>query len=66
MRNIPGVMASVVQALKNTNIRIMQTGDSNITISLLIREDDLSEALCTLHGHFHLAEPPGEDEQVLA
>ncbi|NLZ38276.1 MAG: aspartate kinase [Firmicutes bacterium] len=66
MRNIPGVMASVVQALKNTNIRIMQTGDSNITISLLIREDDLSEALCTLHDHFHLAEPPREDEQVLA
>ena len=66
MRNIPGVMASVVKALKEMNIRILQTGDSNITISLLIRETDLSEALCTLHDHFHLAEPPSEDEHVLA
>jgi aspartate kinase len=66
MRNVPGVMASVVKALKDANIRILQTGDSNITISLLINEADLSEALCTLHEHFHLAAPPSEDEKVLA
>jgi aspartate kinase len=66
MRNIPGVMARVIKALKEKNVRILQTGDSNITISLLIREDDLSEALCTLHDHFRLASPPGDDERVLA
>jgi len=66
MRNLPGVMARVVKALNMKNIRILQTGDSNITISLLIRETDLCEALCTLHDHFHLAAPPSEDERVLA
>jgi aspartate kinase len=66
MRNLPGVMARVVKALNQKNIRILQTGDSNITISLLIREEDLSEALCTLHDHFHLATPPSDDERVFA
>jgi aspartate kinase len=66
MRNIPGVMARVIKALKERDVRILQTGDSNITISLLIREEDLSEALCTLHDHFRLASPPGDDERVLA
>ena len=66
MRNLPGVMARVVKALTKKNIRILQTGDSNITISLLIREQDLSEAMCTLHDHFHLAAPPSDDERVFA
>ncbi|NLM51618.1 MAG: aspartate kinase [Firmicutes bacterium] len=66
MRNLPGVMARVVKALNKKNIRILQTGDSNITISLLIHENDLCEALCTLHDHFHLAAPPSEDERILA
>ena len=66
MRNLPGVMARVVKALTKKNIRILQTGDSNITISLLIREQDLSEAMCTLHDHFHLASPPSDDERVFA
>lgn len=66
MRNLPGVMARVVKALNEKKIRILQTGDSNITISLLIREEDLSEALCTLHDHFRLAAPPSDDERILA
>lgn len=66
MRNIPGVMAKVVKALSERHIRILQTGDSNITISLLIREEDLSEAIRTLHQHFRLGTPPAEDERILA
>ncbi|MBS4031218.1 MAG: aspartate kinase [Clostridiales bacterium] len=66
MRNLPGVMARVIKALKEKKIRILQTGDSNITISLLIREEDLSEAIRTLHDHFRLAAPPSDDERVLA
>lgn len=66
MRNLPGVMARVIKALNEKSIRILQTGDSNITISLLIREEDLSEALCTLHDHFRLASPPSDDERILA
>lgn len=66
MRNLPGVMARVVYALSQEKIRILQTGDSNITISLLIREEDLSRAICTLHDHFRLFAPPGDDERFLA
>jgi aspartate kinase len=66
MRNLPGVMARVVQALHEKRIRILQTGDSNITISLLIREEDLPEAIRTLHDHFKLSVPPSDDERVLA
>lgn len=66
MRNLPGVMARVIKALNEKKIRILQTGDSNITISLLIREEDLSEALCTLHDHFRLSAPPSDDERILA
>jgi aspartate kinase len=66
MLNLPGVMARVVRAMNTKKIRILQTGDSNITISLLIHEEDLSEGIRTLHDHFRLAAPPGEDERVLA
>jgi len=59
-------MARVVHALNEKKVRILQTGDSNITISLLVREDDLAEAIRTLHDHFKLATPPGDDERVLA
>ena len=54
MRDIPGVMARVVRALHEQNISILQTADSNITITLLIKEEDLVKAIQTLHAHFHL------------
>jgi len=66
MRNLPGVMARVIKALNDKKIRILQSGDSNITISILIQEHDLPEALCTLHEYFRLDSPSGEDERVLA
>lgn len=56
MRNLPGVMARVVKALKQQEIEILQTADSNITISLLIPQKDLSMAVRTLHEHFGLGE----------
>jgi len=56
MHNIPGVMARIVQALNKKSIEILQTADSNITISLLIRKEDLPEAVKTLHEHFYLEE----------
>lgn len=54
MHGIPGVMASVVEALHNGGIKIKQTGDSNITISLLIGRNDLPGAVKTLHDRFDL------------
>ncbi|NLC51025.1 MAG: ACT domain-containing protein [Firmicutes bacterium] len=54
MRNIPGVMARVIKVLNENNVEILQTGDSNITISLLIDQKDLNNAVKTLHDHFGL------------
>ncbi len=54
MHNIPGVMARIVKVLQNNNIEILQTGDSNITICLLINIKDLPKAIKTLHDHFEL------------
>lgn len=54
MHSVPGVMARVIRALNEQQIEIKQTGDSNITISLLIRQQDLQRAIKTLHDHFIL------------
>lgn len=54
MHSIPGVMARVVKALNEQNIKILQSGDSNITISLLVKEEDLNKAVKILHGTFNL------------
>ena len=54
MLNAPGVMAKVVKALNEHGIEIKQTGDSNISISLLISQQDLYRAIKTLHDHFYL------------
>lgn len=56
MRGIPGVMARVVRALNEKGIPILQTADSNISISLLIRRRDLTAAVEILHNHFALGE----------
>ncbi len=54
MHSIPGVMARVVKVLNEKKVEIIQTGDSNITISLLIKQGDLRCAVKTLHDNFHL------------
>ncbi len=56
MRGLPGVMSRVVRAFKEKGIGILQTADSNITISLLIDQHDLAAAVQTLHHHFNLSE----------
>ncbi|NLJ56647.1 MAG: ACT domain-containing protein, partial [Firmicutes bacterium] len=60
MHSVPGVMARVIRALNEQQIEIKQTGDSNITISLLIRQQDLQRAIKTLHDHFILTAAAGE------
>lgn len=54
MHSIPGVMARVMKALNQHNIEILQSGDSNITISLLVKKDTLCQAVKALHGTFNL------------
>jgi len=54
MRGMPGVMAKVVAALRESQVRILQTSDSHLTISVLTDEQDLERATKALHQHFRL------------
>lgn len=54
MRGVPGVMATFVAALAGRNIAILQTVDSDTTISAIIKEECLVEAVQALHQAFKL------------
>ncbi len=54
MTGVTGVMARVVRTLTKHNIHILQTGDSLTTISLLIQDDEISKAVCSLHEEFDI------------
>ncbi len=54
MADRPGVMAQVVEALKEAEIEILQTSDSHVTISCLVREEKMEEAIRVLHRKFEL------------
>src|SRR5690606_32592571 len=54
MNGEPGVMARIVEALTEEGITIMQSADSNTTIWVLIKEEDMAAALRALHAKFEL------------
>ena len=54
MRGVPGVMATFVTALAGQNISILQTVDSDTTISAIIKEEHLADAVIALHKAFKL------------
>lgn len=54
MNGEPGVMASVVEALTESGIPILQSADSNTTIWVLIPGEYLASALQALHAAFGL------------
>lgn len=54
MTGIPGVMASVVAALNEQDITILQSGDSYTNIWCLIKQEDLNRAVNALHERFGL------------
>ena len=54
MRGVPGVMATFVAALASKKIAILQTVDSDTTISAIIKEEYLNEAVKALHEAFKL------------
>ena len=60
MRGTPGVMYRVVQALCGAQIEIIHSTDSNITISVLVPEEDVARAEQAVHDYFHL----GRGEQA--
>lgn len=55
MREVPGVMASFVEALATNKISILQTVDSHTSISALVKREDVQAAVLALHEKFGLA-----------
>jgi len=55
MRYMPGVVYRCVQALSHADVEIIHCTDSNITISILVPEADVTRAEAAVHDQFHLA-----------
>lgn len=56
MREVPGVMASFVEALAVNDITILQTVDSHTSISVLVKRVDAETAVQALHAKFSLSD----------
>ncbi len=54
MRGLPGVMAGVAEALHDAGVEILQTADSHMTISCLVKGEDAERAVRALHARFGL------------
>lgn len=54
MHGRPGVMARVAKALNQVGVQILATADSHMTISCLVREEDMQKAVRALHQEFGL------------
>lgn len=54
INGVPGIMAHIVEALTEQEIQILQSADSNTTIWVLVRKEDMVRALRALHAKFHL------------
>jgi len=61
MRGVPGVMAKVTRALTGAGISILQSADSHLTISCLVRAKDMAEAIRALHREFGLDDAVEDD-----
>ncbi|MCR4401950.1 MAG: aspartate kinase [Firmicutes bacterium] len=57
MQEVPGVMARVVESLHRAGVHIMQTVDSEITISCLIDQASVARAVRALYDEFDLGSP---------
>lgn len=54
INGVPGIMAMIVEALTVAGIPILQSADSNTTIWVLVKKEDMVQALRALHAKFEL------------
>ncbi|WP_418791486.1 aspartate kinase [Phosphitispora sp. TUW77] len=54
MVGVPGVMAKAMESLDRAGVTVLQTSDSDITISFLIKEQDVSRGMQILYERFDL------------
>jgi aspartate kinase len=64
MRGTPGVMYRVVRALTEGDVSIIHSTDSNITISVLVADEDSARAEQQLHDAFRLG--PAKQQEAIA
>ena len=55
MKGMPGVMAKIIKALSDSNIEVLQTADSHMTIWCLVHSENAKEAINVLHKTFKLS-----------
>lgn len=51
---VPGVMTQIIRALSQHEIPIFQSADSHTTIWILVKAEQMKQAVCALHDQFHL------------
>ncbi len=56
MKGTPGVMAAIQEALASAGVNILQSTDSHITISLLVKQAEMKRAIEALADKFNLRE----------
>ncbi|GIO53224.1 MULTISPECIES: aspartate kinase [Paenibacillus] len=54
INGVPGIMAKIVESLSEQNIQILQSADSNTTIWVLVKKEDMVQSLRALHAKFEL------------
>ncbi|GIP43794.1 aspartokinase [Paenibacillus sp. J45TS6] len=54
INGVPGIMARIVESLEEVNIDILQSADSNTTIWVLVKKEDMVGAVRALHTKFEL------------
>ncbi|WP_100330962.1 aspartate kinase [Bacillus xiapuensis] len=62
MTGVPGVTSTIVHALADKGVRILQSADSHTTIWVLVKNEELTTAVNALHDAFHLHEEHFEYE----
>ncbi|MCS7224484.1 MAG: aspartate kinase [Armatimonadetes bacterium] len=53
-REVPGIMARILEAMVDSEVDILQVADAQHSVSCLIREEDMVTAVRVLHEHFRL------------
>ncbi|GAB6988971.1 aspartate kinase [Paenibacillus pini] len=54
INGVPGIMAKIVESLSEQHIQILQSADSNTTIWVLVKKEDMVQSLRALHKTFEL------------
>ncbi len=63
-REVPGIMARILEAIIDTNISLLQVADAQHSVSCLVLEEDMVKAVNALHDKFELHS--GVSEKLLA